>query len=157
MAAWFGDTKERAPDVAIWGSWRIEGKWTAPVELEREKGFPSWNPVLFHTKDGRLWLYYKVGLVAQVPADASVTNLRKLERWPQDSTDNADALVLNPLLLRVFHPRCRVSEPAGASGRLRPVRVVVPVSAACRGGVGAPTKEKTSWNSRNLLLSFGSA
>jgi len=61
MAAWFGGTKEGAPDVAIWGSRRVNGKWSAPVELEREKGFPSWNPVLFHTKDGRLWLYYKVG------------------------------------------------------------------------------------------------
>ncbi len=61
MAAWFGGTKEGAPDVAIWGSRRVDGKWTVPVELEREKGFPSWNPVLFHTKDGRLWLYYKVG------------------------------------------------------------------------------------------------
>ena len=61
MAAWFGGSKEGAPDVAIWGSRRVDGKWTAPVELEREKGFPSWNPVLFHTGDGRLWLYYKVG------------------------------------------------------------------------------------------------
>jgi predicted neuraminidase len=61
MAAWFGGTKEGAPDVAIWGSRRVAGKWSAPVELEREKGIPSWNPVLFHTADGRLWLYYKVG------------------------------------------------------------------------------------------------
>lgn len=61
MAAWFGGTKERAPDVAIWSSQRVNGQWTAPVELEREKNVPSWNPVLFHTKDGRLWLYYKVG------------------------------------------------------------------------------------------------
>lgn len=61
MAAWFGGTAEGAPDVAIWGSRRVAGKWTAPVELEREKGFPSWNPVLFHTRGGRLWLYYKVG------------------------------------------------------------------------------------------------
>ena len=61
MAAWFGGTKERAPDVAIWGSRFTHGVWTAPVELEREKDVPSWNPVLFHTGDGRLWLYYKVG------------------------------------------------------------------------------------------------
>jgi predicted neuraminidase len=61
MAAWFGGTKEGAPDVAIWGSRRTGGKWTVPVKLEQEKGFPSWNPVLFRTKDGRLWLYYKVG------------------------------------------------------------------------------------------------
>jgi len=61
MAAWFGGTHERAPDVAIWGSRCVGGVWSAPVELEREKDVPSWNPVLFHTKDGRLWLYYKVG------------------------------------------------------------------------------------------------
>jgi predicted neuraminidase len=61
MAAWFGGTKERAPDVAIWSSRRVAGKWSTPVELEREKGVPSWNPVLFHTIDGRLWMYYKVG------------------------------------------------------------------------------------------------
>jgi len=61
MAAWFGGTRERAPDVAIWGSRRVNGKWTPPVELEREKGVPSWNPVLFHARDGKLWLYYKVG------------------------------------------------------------------------------------------------
>lgn len=61
MAAWFGGTHERAPDVAIWGSRYVHGVWTKPVELEREKDMPSWNPVLFHAKDGRLWLYYKVG------------------------------------------------------------------------------------------------
>jgi predicted neuraminidase len=61
MAAWFGGTREGAPDVAIWSSRKVNGKWTNPVKLEQEAGFPSWNPVLFHTHDGRLWLYYKVG------------------------------------------------------------------------------------------------
>jgi predicted neuraminidase len=61
MAAWFGGTKERNPDVAIWGSRRVGGKWSVPVELEREPNMPSWNPVLFHTADGVLWLYAKVG------------------------------------------------------------------------------------------------
>ena len=61
MAAWFGGTKEGAPDVAIWGSRQVQGKWSVPVELEREPKIPSWNPVLFHTRDGRLWLYFKIG------------------------------------------------------------------------------------------------
>src|SRR6185312_6091857 len=61
LAAWFGGTAEGAPDVAIWGSRRVDGKWSEPVELEREPGVASWNPVLFHTRDGRLWLYFKVG------------------------------------------------------------------------------------------------
>lgn len=60
MAAWFGGTKERNPDVAIWGSRRVHGIWSKPVELEREPNVPSWNPVLFHTKDGRLWLFYRL-------------------------------------------------------------------------------------------------
>jgi predicted neuraminidase len=61
MSAWFAGTAEGKPDIAIWGSRRIAGKWSAPVELVREAPVPCWNPVLFHTKDGRLWLYYKFG------------------------------------------------------------------------------------------------
>jgi predicted neuraminidase len=73
LAAWFGGTAERAPDVAIWTSrWtgsqiggQSSGHWTAPLEAAREnegeKGIPTWNPVLFHTADGKLWLYYKAG------------------------------------------------------------------------------------------------
>ncbi|WP_229668730.1 sialidase family protein [Edaphobacter acidisoli] len=61
MAAWFGGTHERAPDVAIWSSRNVHGVWSQPIELAREPNIPEWNPVLFHTKDGKLWLYYKVG------------------------------------------------------------------------------------------------
>lgn len=65
LAAWFGGTRERAPDVAIWTARFHQGLWSRPVEVAREsdgnKGVPTWNPVLFHTADGRLWLYYKAG------------------------------------------------------------------------------------------------
>ena len=61
MSAWFGGTGEGKPDVAIWGSQRTNGTWSAPVELAREEPVPCWNPVLFHTADGKLWLYYKFG------------------------------------------------------------------------------------------------
>lgn len=63
MAAWFGGSGEGNPDVAIWSSRRTSGTsaWSAPTELAREPGVPCWNPVLFHTRDGRLWLYYKFG------------------------------------------------------------------------------------------------
>jgi len=61
LSAWFGGTKEGAPDVAIWGSRRHAGKWSRPAELAREQDIASYNPVLFYTKDGRLWLYYKFG------------------------------------------------------------------------------------------------
>jgi predicted neuraminidase len=61
LAAWFGGTAEGAPDTAIWGSRRSAGKWSAPFELVREPKIACWNPVLFHSADGKLWLYYKFG------------------------------------------------------------------------------------------------
>lgn len=65
LAAWFGGKYERAADVAIYTARFHEGAWSEPVEFARETGpnggIPTWNPVLFHTNDGRLWLYWKYG------------------------------------------------------------------------------------------------
>ena len=61
MAAWFGGTDEGAKDVAIWASRRTAGVWSPPMELARHTGQPTWNPVLFYTRDGTLWIYYKFG------------------------------------------------------------------------------------------------
>lgn len=66
IAAWFGGSSEGAPDVGIWLARKVEGKWTAPVEVANGlqadgKQFPCWNPVLFKPKIGALTLYYKVG------------------------------------------------------------------------------------------------
>ncbi len=61
LAAWFGGTGEGKPDVAIWASRRSAGKWSPPVELAREANIAAYNPVLFHTRDSKLWLYYKFG------------------------------------------------------------------------------------------------
>ena len=61
LAAWFAGTKEGAPDVAIYSSRLHAGTWSAPAELARADKVACWNPALFHTKDGRLWLYYKYG------------------------------------------------------------------------------------------------
>jgi predicted neuraminidase len=76
MSAWFGGTAEGKPDVAIWGATRTRTRWSAPVELAREPDVPCWNPVLFHTRDGKLWLYYKFG-----PSPQTWTGARK---WSQD-------------------------------------------------------------------------
>jgi predicted neuraminidase len=61
MAAWFGGSGEGSPDVAIWASRRSSSKWSEPFELVREAEVACYNPVLFYSKDGRLWLYYKFG------------------------------------------------------------------------------------------------
>jgi predicted neuraminidase len=76
MSAWFGGTAEGKPDVAIWGATRNRSAWSAPAELAREPDVPCWNPVLFHTRDGRLWLYYKFG-----PGPQTWTAARK---WSTD-------------------------------------------------------------------------
>jgi predicted neuraminidase len=66
IAAWFGGQHEKAPDVGIWSSRWIDGRWTAPSEVADGaqpdgKRFPCWNPVLFQPRSGPLLLFYKVG------------------------------------------------------------------------------------------------
>ncbi len=66
VAAWFGGTAEKAPDVGIWLSRHDGRSWSAPVEVATgvqspETRNPCWNPVLFQMPDGPLLLFYKVG------------------------------------------------------------------------------------------------
>src|SRR5262245_36501761 len=66
IAAWFGGTAERNPDVGIWVSRLENGAWTAPVEVANgvqsaSLRYPTWNPVLFQPSSGPLLLFYKVG------------------------------------------------------------------------------------------------
>ena len=66
VAAWFGGTKERNPDVEIWVSRRVLGRWTPPVSVANgiqndTLRFPTWNPVLYQVPGGDLLLFYKVG------------------------------------------------------------------------------------------------
>ena len=66
VAAWFGGKHEKNPDVGIWVSRNVDGKWSQPVLVadgseDEEKDFACWNPVLFQPKEGPLMLFYKVG------------------------------------------------------------------------------------------------
>ncbi|MCX6856742.1 MAG: exo-alpha-sialidase [Verrucomicrobia bacterium] len=66
VSAWFGGTAEKNPDVCIYVSRLVDGKWTESVETAngvQEDGtrHPTWNPVLFQPKDAPLMLFYKVG------------------------------------------------------------------------------------------------
>lgn len=73
VTAWFGGTEERHPDVGIWVSRMVNGKWTAPVEVANGVQnstirYPLWNPVLFQmpaSKGGELLLFYKEGPTPQ--------------------------------------------------------------------------------------------
>jgi len=66
MAAWFGGAHEGSPDVCIWTSVYQDGRWIAPQRvadgvINDTLRYPCWNPVLFRTRAGRLFLFYKVG------------------------------------------------------------------------------------------------
>lgn len=69
VAAWFGGTEEKHPDVGIWMARKEEGKWSEPVEVANgapaegsgDKRYPTWNPVLFQSQGGPLVLFYKLG------------------------------------------------------------------------------------------------
>jgi predicted neuraminidase/sugar phosphate isomerase/epimerase len=66
VAAWFGGTKERNPDVCIWVSRRVNGQWTEGVNVANGIQNPTlryacWNPVLYQAGNGELLLFYKVG------------------------------------------------------------------------------------------------
>ncbi len=66
IAAWFGGTHERHPDVGIWVARHENGGWTVPVEVANgvesaTNRYPTWNPVLFQPETGPLMLFYKVG------------------------------------------------------------------------------------------------
>jgi alpha-L-rhamnosidase len=66
VAAWFGGTKERNPDVGIWLSRKENDQWTKPVEIANGlladgTRFACWNPVLYQVPGGALLLFYKVG------------------------------------------------------------------------------------------------
>jgi predicted neuraminidase len=61
LAAWFGGTDEGAADVKIWQSVHDGKTWSAPAVVGIEPGFPCWNPVLFRSRGGALFLFYKAG------------------------------------------------------------------------------------------------
>ena len=67
VAAWFGGTKERNPDVCIYVAHHEDGRWSPAVQVadgiqpEGRPRLPTWNPVLFAPPDAPLQLFYKVG------------------------------------------------------------------------------------------------
>ncbi|MEG3181924.1 sialidase family protein [Sphingomonas sp. LT1P40] len=66
MAAWFGGTKERNPDVSIYIARYADGRWQRAIKVAEgvapgKPRQPAWNPVLFQPSNGPLTLFYKVG------------------------------------------------------------------------------------------------
>jgi predicted neuraminidase len=61
LFAWFAGTEEKNNDVGIWMADGKPGNWSAPHLAVKIRNEPHWNPVLFKTKDGKIFLFFKVG------------------------------------------------------------------------------------------------
>ncbi|BAV08781.1 alpha-L-fucosidase [Filimonas lacunae] len=66
IAAWFAGPYESSPEVCVWTAIYQNGKWQAPKQvadgiINDTLRYPCWNPVLFRSQTGRLFLYYKIG------------------------------------------------------------------------------------------------
>lgn len=93
VAAWFGGTREKDPDVGIWVSRQVKGKWTESVEVANgiqhtlSDGtvvrHPTWNPVLFQPKNGPLLLFYKAGPTPQTWWGMLTTSTDHGKTWEQ--------------------------------------------------------------------------
>ncbi len=66
LAAWFGGAYESSPDVCIWIARKEKNQWRKPEKvadgiINDTLRYPCWNPVLFRSNAGKLFLFYKVG------------------------------------------------------------------------------------------------
>lgn len=92
VAAWFGGTREGASDVGIWMSRAVNGEWSEPKEIatcvaSTGGRVPCYNPVLFHTMDGVLHLFYKAG-----PQPAKWWGMHSMSHNDGQSWSSADRL-----------------------------------------------------------------
>ncbi|MDR2915736.1 MAG: family 78 glycoside hydrolase catalytic domain [Tannerella sp.] len=108
VAAWFGGTKERNPDVCIWVSRLIDGQWTTGQNVANgivndTIRYATWNPVLYQVPGGELQLYYKVGPNVAAWAGKVITSNDGGLTWsePRDLPDGFLGPVKNkPVLLK---------------------------------------------------------
>jgi predicted neuraminidase len=66
LSAAFGGPHENDKNVCIWLSTNEKGQWSKPLMvadgvINDTLRYACWNPVLFKTREGKLFLFYKVG------------------------------------------------------------------------------------------------
>ena len=98
VAAFFAGTYESHPDVGIWVSRRLDGKWGRPEEVadgvqNDTLRYPCWNPVLFQPAGGDLMLFYKVGPSPQTWWGMVITSKDHGKTWSAPRKLGEDAAV----------------------------------------------------------------
>jgi predicted neuraminidase len=125
IVAWFGGTKEGNDDVGIWMSKGTPGQWSSPFPVAKIRPDAHWNPVLFQSPQGKIYLFFKVGKT--IPA---------WETWVKTSDDQgntwSEAIELVP----------------GDKGGRGPVRnkPIVLSNGAWIAGASFENKEETLWD-----------
>ncbi len=79
ITAWFGGTREKDDDVGIWMTKGAPGHWEKPFEVAKINNEPHWNPVLFQSPSGKIFLFFKVG-----------KEISEWETWVKTSDDNGE-------------------------------------------------------------------
>ncbi|WKN30383.1 exo-alpha-sialidase [Porifericola rhodea] len=79
LVAWFGGKHEKNDDVGIWLTKGRPGQWSSPQEVAKLRQDPHWNPVLFQSEEGEVYLYFKVG-----------KEIDEWETWLMTSTDEGE-------------------------------------------------------------------
>lgn len=79
LTAWFGGTKEGNDDVGIWLAKGRPGRWTSPKEVAKINNDAHWNPVLFQSPEGKIFLFFKVG-----------KEIATWQTWVKTSEDNGE-------------------------------------------------------------------
>ncbi len=80
LVAWFGGKYEKNDDVGIWLSQGKPGTWSSPREVAKIREDPHWNPVLFQSEEGEVFLFFKVG-----------KEIDDWETWFKTSTDGGES------------------------------------------------------------------
>lgn len=89
IAAWFGGSYEGAKDVSIYCSsiypTQSKPKRVALPLVEGKDTLPCWNPVLYKSSGGMLYLFYKVGKNPREWKGYMITSKNEGDRWSKPS------------------------------------------------------------------------
>ena len=148
MAAWFGGSYEGSSDVGIWASVKKGASWSIPMEIATGEindtlRFPCWNPVLFRTKEGVLFLYYKVGPNPREWWGMAIKSIDEGKNWSKPG--NLPAGILGPIknkpvtlpsnvilspssteTTKVWHSHIERSEDGGKTWKMIPIDTANP-------------------------------